>query len=473
MIKRIMMKKLINNIAFGFGIIVLVSSAQAQQMPQTNLYTDNVYNINPAYAGYNANCLEAYIGHMTQWVGVDGAPSTNYLDVHKGIGSNFGLGGGFILDNTAMINRFSGNLSGSYRLKLGDESNLRFGLSLGMYQVSINTSDAVVQDVTDEVIAGNASGITFNNEVGMIYNYKKFLIGVAVPQVFETDAKYDLQTTQASFGVQRHFTAFAKYGWDVSDKWQIEPSAMMKSVTGVNQFDVNVMGTYNDLISAGIGYRTDVGLLARVKLRLKDLFVLAYAYEFAGSNMSSYSSGSHEIMLGIRFCKEQKMDEPRIESATPPLPVEEPVEEPEPVAEPEPVEDREPEPTVKPEPAENPKPSPEETKVFDAEIPFGLGDVTVSPSSVAKLNRMVKIMKKYPDLKLEIVGHSCDKGTDLRKEVVSSTRAENAKRYMVSKGIDGGRISSLGASDSQPSVPNTSDENRSKNRRVEFNLSGI
>ena len=89
----------------------------------------------------------------------------------------------------------------------------------------------------------------------------------------------------------------------------------MKSVTGVNQFDVNFMGTYNNLIGAGIGYRTDIGLLARLRLHLKDMFILGYAYEFAGANMSSYSSGSHEIMLGIRFCKEQKMDEPTLSAA--------------------------------------------------------------------------------------------------------------------------------------------------------------
>jgi type IX secretion system PorP/SprF family membrane protein len=461
-----------------FGIIGLVSKLSAQQMPQTNLYTENLYNINPAYAGYNATCLEAYLGHITQWVGVDGAPSTNYLDIHKGIGKNFGFGGGFILDRTSMINRFSGNLSGSYRLRLNENQNIRIGLSLGIYQVSVNTADAIVQDPNDAVIAGYRSGMAFNNEIGLIYNYKKFLIGISVPQAFETRARYESGTADSEFGVDRHFTAFIKYDWDLSEKISLEPSTMMKKVGNVNQFDLNLMGTYNKMIGIGLGYRTDVGLLAKLRLKLKEMFVIGYAYEFAGSNISSYSSGSHEIMLGLTFCKEKK-DKPRVESSIPPVvepvtvveldPIPEPMPEPEPAPTIEPVPVTDPEPVPVPVPVE-PSMTDAERDVFKNEIGFQIGDVSMSPSSIAKLNEMAKIMKVFPNVKLEIVGHSCDKGSELRKEVISITRAENVRRYMIKKGVDGSRIESTGVSDSKPEVPNTSESNRSKNRRVNFIL---
>ncbi len=462
------------------GIIGLVQKVSAQQMPQTNLYTENVYNINPAYAGYNPTCLEAYAGHITQWVGVDGAPSTNYLDIHKGFGKNLGLGGGFILDKTSMISRFSGNVSGSYRIGLGENQNIRVGVSLGIYQVSVNTADAVVQDPSDEVIAGSRSGMSFNNEVGLIYNYKKLLIGVSVPQAFETSAKYESGSTDSEFGLDRHFTAFMKYDWELSEKIDLEPSTMMKKVGGVNQFDINLMGTYNKLISLGVGYRTDVGMLARLKLKLKEMFVIGYAYEFAGSNISSYSSGSHEIMLGLTFCKEKK-EQPRVESAPPVI-------EPEPVVEPEPIPEPEPEPTpetiiepepIEPEPVVDPEPLPEPTEptltdterdVFKNEIKFKIGEATFDEKSLGKLDEMVKIMKTFPNLKLDIEGHSCDKGEPLRKEVISKIRAENVRRYMVKNGIDGSRIESIGSSDSKPLVPNTTEANKAKNRRVNFIL---
>lgn len=476
----------LKHVAIVIGIIGLVPAIKAQQMPQTNLYTDNIFNINPAYAGYNSNCLEAYAGHITQWVGIDGAPTTNYLDIHKGMGKRFGIGGGFMLDQTNMINNFAGHLSGSYRVQLSKHQNVRVGLSIGMRQVSINTSNAIVQDPTDEVLAGSTSGITLNNEFGLLYNYKTFLIGVAVPQVIETSAKYDAGSVNAEYNVNRHFTGFMKYDWAVSDKWNIEPSALMKRVTNVNQYDGNLMFTYNDLISVGAGYRTDVGLLARLRLKLKDMFVLGYAYEFAGSNISSYSSGSHEIMLGIRFCKE-KIDQPRIESAGPMIepepvvePTPEPVPEPEPVVEPEPtpVIEPAPEPTVVPAPEPTPEPEPvpatitdQERALFNHEVSYSLGESTFDRASLAKIDEMAKVLNKYPNLKLTIIGHSCDIGEKERKQVVSQKRADNIKRYFKHKGVDESRITSNGAGDSNPAVPNSSDENRAKNRRVQFVLS--
>jgi type IX secretion system PorP/SprF family membrane protein len=472
-----MMKRKIYIVALLIGITSLVSKVYAQQMPQTNLYTENIYNINPAYAGFNSSCLEAYVGHITQWVGIDGAPSTNYLDIHKGLGNKMGIGGGFILDKTSMISRFSGNASFSYRLRLGDNQNLRVGLSLGIYQVGINTSDAIVQDPSDEVIAGSRSGISFNNELGIIYNYKKFLIGLSVPQIFETTAKYDAGSTAAEFGIDRHFTAFIKYDWDISEKWTIEPSSMMKRVTNVSQFDGNLMGTYNNLISLGVGYRTDVGILARLKLQLKEMIVVGYAYEFGGSNISSYSSGSHEIMLGIKFCKEKK-SQPKFDSA--PVAVEEPIVEPEPIPEPEPVEELEsivesepvvePEPIVVPEPTPEPEMSDEQKDVFKNEVSYKLGQTTFSKETLAIIDEMITIMKLFPDVKLEIIGHSCDVGAEDVKMNVSQKRADNIRLYLKKNGIDESRIKSRGVSDSNPSVPNTTEENKSKNRRVQFIL---
>ena len=468
------MKKTIYIATLTIGILGLISNVRAQQMPQTNLYNENIFNINPAYAGYNPTCLEAYVGHITQWVGVDGAPSTNYLDIHKGFGKHLGLGAGFISDNTTMINRFSGNVSASYRIGLGENQNVRIGVSLGVYRVGVNTEQAIVQDPSDDVIQGSRSGMTFNNEVGIIYNYKKFLIGVSVPQAFETSASYETGATEGEFGIERHFTAFSKYEWSLSEKIDLEPSALMKKVGAVNQFDLNLMGTYNKIISLGFGYRTDVGMLARLRLKFKEVFVLGYAYEFAGSNISSYSSGSHEIMLGLTFCKEKK-ESPRVESEAPPVVVPEPIVEPEPTPEPEPI----PEPVIEEEPAVDPEPLPEpeepkltdiEREVFKNEIQFELGEATISQKYREKLDEMINILKLFPELKLEIIGHSCDRGSNVVKQNISQKRADNVKRYMKNNGVADTRVSSKGFSDSSPISPNDTEANKAKNRRVQFIL---
>ena len=82
------------------------------------------------------------------------------------------------------------------------------------------------------------------------------------------------------------------------------PNFLYKTVgNGLNQFDINVIGTYNELISLGLGYRTHSGLMTQLHVKLKDMYSLGYAYAVPGAGITSYASGSHEIMIGIKLCK--------------------------------------------------------------------------------------------------------------------------------------------------------------------------
>ncbi|GAB4183054.1 MAG: hypothetical protein Tsb002_05050 [Wenzhouxiangellaceae bacterium] len=81
---------------------------------------------------------------------------------------------------------------------------------------------------------------------------------------------------------------------------------------------------------------------------------------------------------------------------------------------------------------------------------------------VAKLNQMEVISK------IRIVGHTCDLGTDQYNLDLSNRRAQAVANYLVSRGIDEDRLMISALGESQPRVPNTSEENRSRNRRVEL-----
>jgi type IX secretion system PorP/SprF family membrane protein len=453
--------------------VVIGFAANAQQLPESNLYQFNKYSLNPAYTGFNQNCLETYGSHLSQWVGIEGAPTTSYFSVHSGLGENMGLGGGIIFDQAAFVTRFSGRLSYAYRVKFGDDHNLRFGLSGGMYQVKIDATTATVDDLTDDVISGGAqSGMTFDSEFGIFYNYKGFQLGVSVPQIFETSAKLDFQDMDGFTG-NRHIVGYTGYKWEANDTWAIEPSVMFKTAgNGLSQIDFNAMVTYNNLISLGGGYRTHIGPMARLGINIKDQFLLAYAYEFSGANISAYSNGSHEIMLGIKFCRDQKAA-PVASIVSAPVVIPEEVVEPlvEPIVEPDPVV-VEPidEPVVIDEPLVAKGITDQEKKAFDIAIPFPVNDSKLSGSSNAQLNKLVDLLNKYPELKLTVIGHSCDKGSSSVKQKVSADRANQVKSYLKLKGIDASRIEAVGVSDANPHVANSSESNREKNRRVEIKI---
>lgn len=79
-------------------------------------------------------------------------------------------------------------------------------------------------------------------------------------------------------------------------------------------------------------------------------------------------------------------------------------------------------------------------------------------------------MQNNQHLKLRVVGHTDDTGTRKANKLVSERRAHAVHEYLLGKGLEAERIISEGKGVSNPLLPNDSEENRAKNRRVEFVL---
>ncbi|MDR2731968.1 MAG: OmpA family protein [Fibromonadaceae bacterium] len=111
-----------------------------------------------------------------------------------------------------------------------------------------------------------------------------------------------------------------------------------------------------------------------------------------------------------------------------------------------------------------------------ASISNGLDDYKVTqtiPSNAAreKLDIAADLMKDYPDLKIRLSGHTCDRGTHEANVRFGMQRAESGKNYLVkAKGIDASRIETASKAEVEPVVPNTSEDNRRKNRRIQIEI---
>jgi OOP family OmpA-OmpF porin len=86
------------------------------------------------------------------------------------------------------------------------------------------------------------------------------------------------------------------------------------------------------------------------------------------------------------------------------------------------------------------------------------------------LDRAVVVLKQYPDLKLEVAGHTDGRGKGDFNRDLSQKRAERVREYLVSKGIDAARVVSVGYGMDRPIDTNKTEKGRSKNRRIEFRL---
>jgi outer membrane protein OmpA-like peptidoglycan-associated protein len=116
---------------------------------------------------------------------------------------------------------------------------------------------------------------------------------------------------------------------------------------------------------------------------------------------------------------------------------------------------------------------PEEVKRFTGVIPgieFDFAKASIRPVSKPVLDGAVKVLTDYPDLKVEISGHTDNVGQHDANVKLSQARADAVKAYLVSKGIDAARIQSRGAGPDEPLADNKTVANRRKNRRIEFKI---
>jgi len=102
------------------------------------------------------------------------------------------------------------------------------------------------------------------------------------------------------------------------------------------------------------------------------------------------------------------------------------------------------------------------------QIHFAFDKDVIRPESYPVLNAVVDVLKGNPKIKLEVQGHTDDKGPPAYNKKLSQRRADSVRKYLVEHGIDGSRLTSVGYGMERPIVPNSTPVNRALNRRVQF-----
>ena len=101
-------------------------------------------------------------------------------------------------------------------------------------------------------------------------------------------------------------------------------------------------------------------------------------------------------------------------------------------------------------------------------ITFDFDSARITPTSAQSLDEIEKLLSAYPDLNVEVVGHTDNQGAADYNRTLSKRRADAVVGSLVARGIDMGRLTPRGAGAGEPVADNTSEEGRAKNRRVEL-----
>jgi type IX secretion system PorP/SprF family membrane protein len=321
------------HLIIGLCLTMCLPGVQAQQLPHYTQYILNNYIINPALTGIE-NYTDIKLSHRHQWVGIQDAPVTTYLTIHKPIGKqddrtsatsfrmpgenprgrsywqdytsaapHHGVGLQIINDRTGPLNRFSAYATYAYHLGISARTSLAAGFGAGFSKLSLaaNKLDFVYTQVDPAVY--NSKEINnfrpdFNAGV-WIYSADYFL-GLAAQQIIPVKIDFSnntLQEQQGKFVPHLFFTA--GYRFMLNDDFNVVPSTMVKYVSSTLNADFNVKLQYMDLAWVGASYRLEDGFAGMIGLNVSNTVNIGYSYDYTTSKLNTFTKGTHEIIVGF------------------------------------------------------------------------------------------------------------------------------------------------------------------------------
>jgi len=283
----------------------------AQQDAQYTQYMYNTININPAYAG-SRGVMSIFGLHRTQWVGLDGAPTTNAFSINTPINnSNLGVGLSFVNDKIGPTNDNTISADLSYTIPVSENYKLSFGIKASGNLFNLDVNDLRPQDQGDPNLQNFDNEFSPNFGAGVYLHSDKFYFGLSVPN-FLQDKKYS-DNDVAVFEERMNFYAITGYVFDLSPDIKFKPAILTKMVTGAPlQIDGSANFLFFDKLMLGGAYRWDAAVSALAGFQVTDGLFIGYSYDMETTQLKNYNSGSHEVFLRFElFNRVNKLVSPR------------------------------------------------------------------------------------------------------------------------------------------------------------------
>lgn len=283
----------------------------AQQDAQFTQYMYNTVNVNPAYAG-SRGALSIFGLHRTQWVGVDGAPTTNAVSMNTPINdSNLGIGASFVSDKIGPTKENAISVDVSYTVQTSETFKLSFGVKgTGNFFNLDATKLNFAQQETVE--AQKLNKFTPNVGAGVYFHSDKMYVGLSVPNFITNKQKFD-DTNKVAYQEKMSYYLIAGYVFDLSPNTKFKPALMTKAVSGAPlQADISGNFMFFDKLVLGAAYRWDAAVSGMAGFQITDGLFIGYAYDYDTTDLNNYSKGSHEVFLRYElFSNFNKIISPR------------------------------------------------------------------------------------------------------------------------------------------------------------------
>jgi type IX secretion system PorP/SprF family membrane protein len=296
---------------FAGVAMLLAAKITAQQDPMFTQYMFNMLAVNPAYAGSHG-VLNITGLYRNQWVGVEGAPSTQTLFAHSPfIKRNIGFGLTVVNDKIGPVHQTMLFADYSYTIKVTEKSKLAMGLKAGINMLKTYFNELDINQPNDQSFVDESISPQPNFGFGLYYYSDRYYVGVSVPKLMKNKLEQNVDYSKVT--LQQHFFIVGGYVFTINDKIKFKPTTLIKVTGGAPMsFDLTASLLYREKLWFGIGHRFGDSFGALVQFQVTPQLRLGYSFDQTLSKLSSYNSGSHEIMFSYDFVfKKDKIISPR------------------------------------------------------------------------------------------------------------------------------------------------------------------
>lgn len=297
------MKLNIKTVCFLCMSLSAIIKINAQQNPEYTQYMYNTMTVNPGYAG-SVGTLEATLLHRSQWVGIDGAPTTQSLTIHSPL-ANERVGLGLSVVNDKLGPSSESNIDGnfSYILNLAREKRLAFGLKAGIRKLDVDWTKGRFNNPSDALLNSNISNeIKPSVGAGLYYYTNKWYLGLSVPNFIKGNYYDDVQE---SIDIDRlHYYLITGYVFDLSEGLKFKPAFLGKLVSGAPlYYNLSLNFLIQEKLTLGASYQFDDSASALAGFQISNSFYIGYAYDYTVTKLNKYNDGSHEIIVRFQLQK--------------------------------------------------------------------------------------------------------------------------------------------------------------------------
>jgi type IX secretion system PorP/SprF family membrane protein len=288
-------------------LIISFQTALGQQLPLLSQYVFNKYPFNPAVAGSDDRFV-FLTGYRSQWLGFDGAPQTASFTMHGPLGRGSCIGADVYNDKLGATSELGFHVTYAYQIQINNDSRLAFGLQSGTTQYAIDGSLLTTYEPNDQVVPLNtSSALIADASFGTYLFSKNYFAGASVQHLAGSSVLFKNDFPKDQIGLLRnHLVLLGGLKIATGDKLAVEPSFMLRAVTGAPiQIDFSSRLIYDEKYWFGLTYRTRAAWVVMVGLDISDHFVMGYAFDYATTELQSFTDGTHEIIIGWKLNKKK------------------------------------------------------------------------------------------------------------------------------------------------------------------------